>query len=291
MAAKVVDGLGCPVSNAIVDIYWSKSFSANDVRKIDLVKLVSDRNGDIKGTYNESSIPHGEDTWVDVSKDGYSGYSTTGLRAEFVLKREFGIADVPRIAALTGDAQVRELREFLCGDFDHSGENANDLIFVHENRLRGSLRELLRDPKVGIAAGETLAFIGVPEDVRLFIDHAPAAKKGLLDSQLVQKLQNFFHAPAAKKGFFDNRWVYGVVSALLEPTTNKEWDFLLDCAANRYDDVWVDYPAIQTLKLIASPKSRQILQEVAKVNKYRANDVKQALSYIDSTPAPSRTQT
>ena len=103
VTAKVIDRLGRPVTNAVVDIHWLKSVSKDDVRKIDLVKLVSDGNGIVKGTYDETSVPKGEDIWVEVSKAGYSGYSTTGLRPEFVLEREFGAADVRRIASLEGD--------------------------------------------------------------------------------------------------------------------------------------------------------------------------------------------
>jgi hypothetical protein len=98
VTAKVIDRLGRPVANAVIDIHWLKSVSKDDVRKIDLVKLVSDRDGIVKGTYDEASVPKDEDIWVEVSKTGYSGYSTTGLRPEFVLDREFGAADVRRIA-------------------------------------------------------------------------------------------------------------------------------------------------------------------------------------------------
>src|SRR5438093_13338871 len=79
VTAKVIDRLGRPVANAVIDIHWLKSVSKDDVRKIDLVKLVSDRDGIVKGTYDEASVPKDEDIWVEVSKTGYSGYSTTGL--------------------------------------------------------------------------------------------------------------------------------------------------------------------------------------------------------------------
>src|SRR5438128_1999165 len=53
VTAKVIDRLGRPVANAVIDIHWLKSVSKDDVRKIDLVKLVSDRDGIVKGTYDE----------------------------------------------------------------------------------------------------------------------------------------------------------------------------------------------------------------------------------------------
>jgi hypothetical protein len=260
---RVVDPLGRPLSNAVVDIYWLQSFSEKDIRRIGLAKLASDRNGTIQGRYDGIAIPRGEDIWVDVSKDGYSGYSTTGLRPEFVLAREFKAADVRRIAALSGGAQVNEVRELLAGAFDDAGGGLSEVIFVQEHRFRVSLRELVHDPKVGTEAAQMLAFIGVPDDVRLVVDNAPLPKQES----------------------FENRWAYGVVCSLLEPTTEKEWAFLQTCATNSYDDLWVDAGAIRTLKLIASPRSKQVLHAVAAVNEGRANEVEQAIRYIDSAPA------
>jgi hypothetical protein len=264
VTAKVVDRLGRPISNAVVNIHWLKSVSKDDVRKIDLVQLTSDRDGIVKGSYDEKPIPTGEDLWVDVSKTGYSGYSTTGLRPEFVLARKFAAPDVHRIASLQGDAQINQLRELLAGDFGDSGSGLDALVFVQEHEFRPGLRALAGDPKVGTAAGQLLAFIGVPDDVRLFLDYAPLPKKEL----------------------FENRWAYGIASALLEPATEKEWTFLRNCAINDHDDLWVDAGAIQTLKLIASPKSKQVLEEVLLKNKDRADSIEAAIKYIDDAPAP-----
>jgi hypothetical protein len=263
VSAKVIDRLGRPVTNAVMDIHWLKSVSEHDVRRVGLAKLVSDRNGIARGTYDESSIPPGEDLRVEVSKTGYSGYTTTGLRAEFVLEREFGAADLRRIAALDGEAQVNELRELLAGKLNDSGQGLYEGVFVQEHKFRSALRALISDPKVGTAAGEILAFVGVPDDVRLFINHAPPPKRKL----------------------FEDRWAYGVVCALLEPATEKEWAFLRNCAMNEYDDRWVDAGAIQILKLIASPRSKQLLKEVGENNKDRADSVEVAVKYIESTPA------
>src|SRR5436190_13188059 len=177
LTAKVIDRLGRPVTDAVVDIHWLKSVSKDDVRKIDLVKLVSDRDGIVKGTYDEKSVPKGEHVWVEISKAGYRGYSTTGMRPEFVLEREFGAADVRRIASLEGEAQINQLRELLAGDFEDSGPGLHELMFVQEHKFRPGLRALVDDPKVGIAAGQLLAFIGVPDDVRLFLAHAPPPKR------------------------------------------------------------------------------------------------------------------
>lgn len=264
VTAKVTDGLGRPINKGVVNIYWLKSVSKYDVRKIDLVRLVSDRDGGVKGRYDETSIPKGEDICVEISKSGYSGYITTGLQSEFVLRREFSAADIRRIARLHGATQVNELREFLAGDFRASEQRPEELVFRREDRFRPALRTLVEDPKVGIAAGQLLAFIGEPDDVRLFVDYAPKPKKEL----------------------FKDRWAYSVVCALLEPSTEKEWTFVRNCAMNDYDDRWVDAGAIKTLKLIASPRSKQILKEVGEKNTDRADAVEAAIEYIDSAPAP-----
>ena len=71
-----------------------------------------------------------------------------------------------------------------------------------------------------------------------------------------------------------------------EPVSAEEWAFLRKAALNGFDDRWVDYGAIQTLKLIASPRSRQILEETGQRNPERAKVVATALDYIQSNPRP-----
>ncbi|MDD5323330.1 MAG: hypothetical protein PHD43_22500, partial [Methylococcales bacterium] len=97
-------------------------------------------------------------------------------------------------------------------------------------RLR--LKALIKDSNVGIAAGSLLSFIGEPDDIRLLLDSIQPKRPEPLG----------------------NRWAYHVVSALVEPTTEREWAFLRDCAIDNYDDAWVVNGAIRSLKLIALPK-------------------------------------
>jgi hypothetical protein len=262
VSAKVIDKLGRPVANVVLDVHWLKSVSKDDVRSIPLVKLVSDKNGLAKGKYDETAIPQDEHVWVEISKPGYVTYSSSELDPEFVLKRKFDDADLARIAGLDGRAQVDEVREVLAGSFGDSGYGLDDCVFVHEQKFRPPLRALVSDPHVGISAGQLLAFIGVPDDIRHFLEHAPAPK------------------PEP----FENRWAYRIASALLEPATEKEWEFLRNCAANEYDDLWVDAGAIQTLKLIALPRCRQILEEVEARNETRADLIEGAIKYIESKP-------
>jgi hypothetical protein len=135
------------------------------------------------------------------------------------------------------------------------------LIFYYEDKLRPSLRSFLNDRKARENARAFLALIGDPGDLRLVIRQAPPINR----------------TP------FSNRWAYGVACALLEPSTNQEWAFLRASALNNYDDHWVEAGAIQTLKLIASPRSLEILQEVQRLNVNRANTLSEAIAYILST--------
>jgi hypothetical protein len=150
--------------------------------------------------------------------------------------------EVRRVASLNGAPQRSASRSLLA---ECSAERKlPELVFYHEGRLRRSLRALLRDPKVGQSAGSLLALIGVPDDVQLIVRLAPPPGSGSIS-----------RPPS------ENRWAYEVVCALLEPRSDGEWAFLRKAALNEYSDRWVDAGAIQTLKLIASPRSLQILEE------------------------------
>ena len=170
----------------------------------------------------------------------------------------------PASSALPVDAQRLELEELLAGETDPAGPPLNELLFAEATVARPALRWLLGDTQVGPQAGELLAFIGYPEDVRLLVQYAPEPNG----------------EPAV------NRWTYAVASALLEPSSEREWSFLKRCAADNYGDRWIDVGAIRTLQLIASPRSLQILEDVRKLNPFRTNEVDQAILYINSQPGP-----
>lgn len=262
-SAKIVDRLGRPLPGATVSVYWLKRLSKDTVDSIELLKLNSQANGIVKGNYDEKTVPSGETIWTEVSKDGYEGFSTDGVRSEYVMARMFRLGDVDRIAKLSGDAQTSELRELLSGEVEpEGGKSVEELMFFHEQQFRPALRSLVPDAKVGRGASESLAFIGVPEDLLLVVQHA---SKSNGES-------------------FGNRWAYGVVTSLLEPSSDEEWSFLENCAANDYDDLWVDAGAIETLKLIATPKSAEILKKVLKKNPNRSRSIQSALDYISSNP-------
>jgi hypothetical protein len=259
---RIVDGLGRPVPDVVVDVHWLKKEKDGEVRKAELAKVKTNQKGVAAGTYDDKAIPADESTWVELSKAGYSGYTSDRLENEFVLKREFKAEDLDRIAKLSEPDRLRELEELLAGDLD--GQDLESRVFVNDDLLSPALRRLLDNPRVAVHAFSLLSFIGVSEDLRLIVEKAPAPKKEL----------------------FQDRWAYSVATALLSPTTEKEWSFLRSCAFNEYDDLWVDAGAIQTLKLIASPKSRAILEQIPTKNPDRSDEAKAAVDYINAKPAP-----
>jgi hypothetical protein len=166
---------------------------------------------------------------------------------------------VGRVAALDGASQRKALRSLLSGNFLEEQESLG-CLFYYGDRLRQPLRALLRDPKLGELALLLLGLIGEPNVLPLLIDRPPSRPV--------------------------NRWAYDVVCTMLEPASDKEWAFLRKAAFNGFNDGWVDYGAILTLKLIASPRSRQILEEADQRNPERAELVATALDYIRSSPPP-----
>src|SRR5208283_1259959 len=111
---------------------------------------------------------------------------------------------------------------------------------------------------------ELLAYIGDPNDVRLMLGES--------------------HTPNGDPAV--NRWAYAMASALLSPSHDNEWDFLEACAADTFGDHWVDQAGMRSLRLIASPRSVKILNEIRPLNMYRTNEIDSALAYIASNPKP-----
>ena len=177
---------------------------------------------------------------------------------------QIGNPKIFRVAGLHGVSQQNALRDLIIGDFRNDKHGLRESVFYYEARLRPALRSLLQDPTVNQDVLELLTFIGVPEDLRLIIEGPPPPKR----------------KP------FPHRWAYSVACSLLDPNSEEEWSFLRKCALNEYDDRWADAGAIQTLKLIASPRSREILEEAHSQNEFRARSVTGALEYIQSEPSP-----
>jgi hypothetical protein len=156
-----------------------------------------------------------------------------------------------------------ELRHIIANGDVFSGANTVDSIFCHERRLRPAIRSFLRDDQTREGAQRMLALIGDPGDLRLVIRLAPPPKPGT----------------------YANGWAYQVAAALLEPSSEQEWAFLRQCALNGFNDSRVDAGAIQTLKLIASPRSLEILNETLQQNT-RESSAAAAIAYVQSNPPP-----
>lgn len=185
--------------------------------------------------------------------------SLSALAQPWECQLQIGDPEVFRIAQLQGVDQQVALRELLS-----TRKNVTEAVFYYGDRLRPALRLLLRDGIVGHNVAGLLAFIAEPEDIKLIIGMPPPPQKPI----------------------FANRWAYGVSCSLLEPTSEEEWAFLRKCAINGFDDRWVDAGGIQSLKLLASPRSREILEEAQRINAYRERTAVRALEYLNSKPAP-----
>jgi hypothetical protein len=167
-----------------------------------------------------------------------------------------------RIAALRGAAQVRELRELLL-HFPYEPEML-DTAFYYERQLRPVMRALLKDPKVGNQASAYLAFVGLPED---FVSAFETSRQSLY-----------------RDG--DHDWAYDLVCSMLSPTSEVQWEFLRDAALDRFQSGWLEQGAIQSLRLIASARSRRILEEVQQHNPGRRELAAKAIRYVASSPRP-----
>lgn len=259
LSVIIVDGLGRPVEGAEISIYWLNAKSEDDVKRVNLLSVVSRADGSVKGDYDEKSVPVGRSVWSEIHKQGYSGFSMDRVESKYELEKEFSTTDIEQIAGMSGEAQKNSLKELLAGTSNPSEKQGiEDFIFVHEKELRPALRSLVGDSVVGIKVIQRLTLIGEPEDLILILDNAPKPNES---------------SPG-------NRWAYHVVTSLLDPSTEKEWSFLEKCAAGDYQDAWVDEGAIETMKLIAKPESAEILQGVLKKNKRQAYLIQMSLDYL-----------
>ena len=261
-SCQIVDGLQRPVPGVAVELYRIQKQAGGQEEKIRLAVAYSVVDGTAHATYDQSSFPTNDSFYVTLTKSNYAGY-TAGPQSDYVLRRVFHAEDVARIAKMPGADQKKDLQELLAGEMD-SPVGLSELVFVKESKLRLSLRFFLNDPLIGAQAGGLLAFIGQPDDYGVIVQNAPSPNGD----------------PVV------NRWAYNIAAALLEPSGERQWSFLERCAANDYNDRWVDLAAIRTLKLIASPRSVKALETVRRQNPYRAGQIDAALAYINSKPPP-----
>jgi len=66
----------------------------------------------------------------------------------------------------------------------------------------------------------------------------------------------------------------------------EEWSFLRNAALDKYNNEMITLGAINTLKLIATPRSVQILDEVRKTDSGHSSMIGNAIAYAQSNPGP-----
>jgi hypothetical protein len=264
-SARIVDSLGRPVCGVDIYLTWSLSGGTGKASEVTLLKLRSDENGKVRGTYDETLMKGEGFESVGLSKEGYQRdvHYLGPFATEYRLDQVFRHADVIRVAKLEPRARVRELRELLAGSFQ--GGDLEAELFVKENAFRSTLRELANDPHVGLGSLCLLTSLGDSDDLAWVVPRLPRPQK---------------------EKALENRWACEVIGGLLEPTTEAEWEFLKRCAAGEFDDESVQGDAITILRLIASPKSCQILEALHLVGDDVATMVSDAIKYIKTNPPP-----
>lgn len=177
----------------------------------------------------------------------------------------FRESDVTRIAALAQKDRAHELKELMAGVLK-DGSLARAL-FKMDRAFRPVIRELVHDPAFQTEAVRMLAFLGLPEDLQWVVEQMPTPTKRIPD----------------------DLWAQDVAAAMLEPLIERQWSFLKICASGDCDPdnaVDVAASAIQTLKLIASPRSQQILEELRPTDEDLASFTSEAITYVKSRPEP-----
>ena len=169
------------------------------------------------------------------------------------------------MAWLQGVSQQDGLRELITADFRNDQHEFREAVFYYESRLHTALPHCSRTRKLTKNSGTPDPYRCTRRPPADYRKHPSAPKK---------------------RKPFPHRWAYGVACSLLDPSSEEEWSFLRKCALNEYDDRWVDAGAIQTVKLIASWRSREILEEAQRQNQFRGYSVTRALEYLQSEPAP-----
>ena len=251
-STQIVDGLSRPLAGVRLDVACESGHK--------YLHLESDQNGIARGTYNAARC---KPLSVSVEKQGYQSY-ISGVRERYVVQRTLKAEEVLGVLKLDRAHQQDELRELLAGDYSQESERFLDSVFFYEAHFRPLLRNLARDPEVTEPARDLLAMIAVSEDLDLIVR---------------------LPSPRLKPGF-PERWRYRVVTALVSPDSEEQWEFLRRCAFNEFNDRWVDAGAIQTLKLTASRRSLQVLEEAQRKNQAQASRIAKAIDYLNSNPVP-----
>jgi hypothetical protein len=240
--AIFVDGLDRPLEGVRVDVVHDQSVVAHGETGPD---------GRLRLEFALSTREH---AWVRYNKTGYSGSTNSGIHPRYEMARQTApsFADIERMAP--ADRPIA-LRERLAADI-HVEDGEDDDPFLHDDLLRPTLRALVEDPKVGRKAVDWLARVGDRADIDFVLAHRPA---------VVPDNEDFDN--------WQNHWAYSIATALIDPTTDAQWEFLEEAASGSYSELWVDWGAIKTLAYSADPRSRQILARVSVRNVERADEI------------------
>ena len=90
---------------------------------------------------------------------------------------QIGDQHVLRVAGLRGSPQHKALRRLMARYLEHDEERFPEAVFYCGDRLRPALRSLVQDPEFGEMAVSLLAFIAVPEDLRVIIQSPPRPRR------------------------------------------------------------------------------------------------------------------
>jgi len=266
-STRVVDGLGNPIAGVSVRLEVLCELPGAKVKSVTLVKFTTDGAGKVAGSYPGGKQCSDLPPEVELRKDGFAGYTDTQFKPEYTLLRQVRSKDLERVVSLKGESQRLALRDVILGERndDKIAKDLDELLLSKTSLIHDALLSLATDEHAKKQASEFIATLALPDDMARILPMPPSPEKG---------------------DAYENRWVYSLVTGLIEPTTDSEWELLKRAECGDYDDLWVDAGAIQSLRLNASAHGRAILQEVATRNPDRKKMVDRATAYIDGGAKP-----
>lgn len=106
-------------------------------------------------------------------------------------------------------------------DDDKIAKDLDELLLSKTSQIHDALLSLATDEHAKKEASELVATLALQEDMARILP-----------------------TPPAPQSRYENRWIYSLVTGLIEPTTESQWELLKRAARGDYDDLWVDAGAI-----------------------------------------------